>query len=230
LEDNIEKDKIKSKPKDLQPSWKNQPKFADLYSNYTDAQEDQALVIADLDERETNLDGGPAVNAPKGKSSARPKLIRKQLEWKIPALEEPFLNTVDMFQIKPRTYEDVDKAKQNELLINYQWSTKVDKVRLVNNISRTIATDGIVIVKTGWETDEEEIMVDKEVPVYASPEESIQIIQQALESGEMSEEQAQQILESGQPVQKGTEVVQVPEYRLIKNQPMYTVCDTRNLQ
>jgi len=229
LDDNVLKDVGLIEPEELQPCWKNQPSFKDLYNNYVDAQSDQAVVIADLDRRELYLDGGPMIKVPKGKSSTRPKLIRKQLEWKIPALEEPFLNTVDMFQLKPRTFEDVDKAKQNELLINYQWSTKVDKVRLINNISRTIATDGIVIVKTGWETDEEEVMVDKEVPVYASPEESLQIIQQALESGEMSEEQAQQIIESGQPVQKGTEVVQVPEYKLVKNQPMYTVCDTRNV-
>ena len=150
-------------------------------------------------------------------------------EWKYPALEEPFLNTEDMFELHPRTWEDTESAEQNELLINYQWSTQVDKVELVGDIVRTIVDDGTVIVKTGWEVDEDEIFVDKEVPDYASPEESLMILQAALQNGQINQQQYEQAISSGQPVPKGTKTIQVPETVLIKNQPTYEVCDTRNV-
>ncbi|MCK5847987.1 MAG: hypothetical protein KAH01_02170 [Caldisericia bacterium] len=210
-------------------NWKNEPTFEELYQNYMDAQEDHGKVLNDLERRKINMDGGSPIGAPKGKSNARPKLIKKQAEWKYPSLEEPFLNTVDMFEVNPQTFEDREAAEQNELLLNYQWRTKIDKVELVGDIVRTIVDDGTVIVKIGWESDEDEIMVDKQVPVYASPEESMMMIQQALQSGQISEEQANQIMMSGQPMVKGEETIQVPELVLVKNNPTYEVCDTRNV-
>lgn len=209
--------------------WKNPPSFQDLYQNYTDAQSDHVLVIEKFEERKINMDGGSPINAPKGKSRARPRVIRKQAEWKYPALEEPFLNSENMFEVKPRTFEDVESAKQNQTLINYQWNVQIDKTELIGNTVRTIYDDGTVIAKVGWESDEDIVMVDKEVPVYASAEESIMIIEQAIASGSMSQEQAQQIISSGQPIPIGSEVIQVEKTVLVKNQPSYEVCDTRNV-
>jgi len=217
------------KEKNKLTNWKNEPKFKDLYQNYTDAQTDHSLVLNDLEKRRVNMEGGKPVNAPKGKSSHRPKLIRKQAEWKKPALEEPFLNTRDMFTLYPRTFEDTESAKQNEILINYQWATQVDKVEFVGDAVSTIVDDGTVIVKIGWESDEDEIMVDKEVQTFATPEESMMLIQQAVQQGQMSQEQAQQMIMSGQPVPTGTEIIQVPEMVLVRNNPTYEVCDTRNV-
>ena len=37
--------------------------------------------------RRKNFEGGPDIEAPKGKSKYKPKLIRKNAEWKYPALE-----------------------------------------------------------------------------------------------------------------------------------------------
>lgn len=218
-----------ARPIALQPKWAKAPKFSDLYGNYQSAQSDHSVVLSDLDVRKTNLEGGTLPKLPKGKSTYRPKLIRKQNEWTYPSLEDPFLNTEDMFEIKPRTFEDQASADQNSLLLNYQWSVKVDKVSIVNDIVHTIVDEGTVIVKIGWETDEEEILIDKEVPTYATPEESMQMIQQAIQAGEMDEAQAQEIIQSGQPMQSGTEVIQVTDIKLIKNQPSYEVCDTRNV-
>jgi hypothetical protein len=219
-----------SVPKELKlTNWKNEPSFQDLYQNYKDAQADHSLVLEDLEKRKINFEGGAPINAPKGKSNARPKLIRKQAEWKYPALEEPFLNTQSMFAIKPRTFEDVDSARQNETLINYQWTVKIDKVELVGDIVKTIVDEGTVIVKTGWESDEDEIMVEEEVPTYYSPEESLMVIEQAVQSGQMTPEQAQQIMLSGQPIPSGTKIIEVPKIVLVKNNPTYEVCDNRNV-
>jgi len=210
-------------------NWNEEPSYSSFHDDYTSALEDHALFIVDLEERRLNLAGGEALDVAEGKSNVRPRLIRKQAEWKYPALEEPFLNTQDMFDIKPRTGEDEKAARQNSILINYQWATKVDKVQVVGDIVRTLVDEGTVIVKTGWESEEEIVEVEKEQPVYASAEESYMMLQRAVEMGQMDPQQAEQILASGQPMQSGTEIVMVEETKLVKNQPTYEVCDNENV-
>jgi len=210
-------------------SWKNEPTFNDLYKDYQSAQDDHALIINKLDRWELNLDGGAVVASPKGKSKVRPKLIRKQAEWKYPALEEPFLNTANMFEVNPRTFEDADGAEQNQLLLNYQWTVKIDKVELVGDIVRTDVDEGTVIVKTGWYAEEDTRIVQKEFPIYASPEESLMIMQKAVELGKLSPEQAQAMIQSGQPMQTGSEMLDVEETFLVENKPTYEVCNNRNV-
>ena len=71
--------------------------------------------------------------------------------------------------------------------------------------------------------------IDEIVPVYASAEQSIQIIEQGVATGKMSQEQAQQIIMSGQPIPIGEETIQVEKEILVLNQPLYEVCDNRNV-
>jgi len=209
--------------------WKNEPTFNDLYKDYQSAQDDHGAVLARLEKWEENLNGGPPVKSPKGKSKVRPKLIRKQAEWKYPALEEPFLNTENMFEVKPRTFEDVQSAEQNKTLLNYQWTVKVNKTELVGDIVRIDVDKGTVIVKTGWYAEEGTRIVQKEFPVYASPEESLAIIEQGIETGSIPIEQAQAMIQAGEPVQVGTEMLDVEETYLVENKPVYEVCDIRNI-
>ena len=209
--------------------WVNEPSFNDLYSDYQAAQDDHGILVSKLDIRKENMEGGAILNVPKGKSKVRPKVIRKQAEWKYPALEEPFLNTINMFEVNPRTHEDIHSSTQNALLLNYQWEVQIDKIELVGDAVRTFYDEGTVIIKTGWESEEAEIEVEKEFPIYATPEESMMILQQAVESGSMDPAQAEAMIQSGEPVQTGTEKIMVPEMVLIKNQPTYEVCDNRNV-
>ena len=210
-------------------SWPNEPKFSDLYADYEAAQEDHGYMLSKLDEFEVNMDGGPELNVAKGRSKVRPKLIRKQAEWKYPALEEPFLNTENMFRVKPRTFEDYKAAEQNELILNYQWTTKIDKVELVGDVVRGLVDEGTVIVKTGWEVEESVIMVEKEVPVYATPEQSLQMMRALVLSGKMSEQEMQAKMSAGEPMQIGTRIKEVEETVLTKNNPIYEVCDLRDV-
>ncbi len=209
--------------------WENEPKFKDLYSDYKAAQDDHADLIIKLDAYEVNMDGGEPIKVAKGKSTVRPKLIRKQAEWKYPALEEPFLNTEEMFRIKPRTFEDRAAAEQNELVLNYQWTTKMNKVELVGDIVRNVVDEGTVIVKTGWEVEERSVFVDAEEPVYGTPEQSLQMMQKLVQAGKMAPEQMQQQMQSGEPMQIGTRMAQKEETVLSKNNPTHEVCDLRNV-
>ena len=209
--------------KPLQKSWSNEPTHIDLQKDFDAAYSEHTVLLGKLSEWQENFKGGAPIKARTGKSTTRPRIIRKNAEWKYPALEEPFLNTADMFELKPRTYEDAPAAVQNSVLLNYYWTTKVDKVKLVGDVVRRLVDEGTVIVKTGWYSEEEEYTEMEEHPVYATPDESLAIMQRSLEQGLMDEVQVQAMQETGAPVQIGVEEIEVVKTRLVENHPTYEV-------
>jgi hypothetical protein len=217
--------------KKLQSKWKNEPTYDDLSKDLRMSDTSHTMFREALLQRNEHFAGGkPIVTNAKGKSTTRPKLIRKQAEWKYASLEEPFLSTRDMFKIDPRTGEDADAANQNQILINYQWATKVHKVKLINDVTRNLVDEGTVIVKVGWEAEEGTKVVAEEVPNFASPQESVVLLREQVESGRLSLEAAQQIMASGQPMQKGMKTVYSEKTILVKNQPTYSVCNNANVR
>ncbi len=138
--------------------WKNPPKLEDLKSDLTEATSAHDAQVTQIGEWLDNLNvkGKALVNTPKGNSKIVPKLIRKQAEWRYPALSEPFLSTDDVFNVRPVTWEDREAAKQNELVLNNQFNTKIDKVSFIDQYVRSAVDEGTVIVRVGWEFEEEE--------------------------------------------------------------------------
>lgn len=210
-------------------TWKNEPTWSDLHKDYEGALEDHNIFLEKLEGWRLSRDGGPAVKAGKTKSKIRPRTIRKQSELTYAALEEPLLNSNDMYKIKGRESSDKQGAELNKTMINYQWSTVIDRVGFVNDLSRSITDDGTVVVKTGWEVEEKVRKVTKMQPIYASPEQSFELIQRAVSEGKMSEEQANQLIQEGKPMQVGEEEIEVEETYLHKNNPTYDVCDVENV-
>ena len=217
-------DKVK-----LQPGWANEPTYEDLKADYDNSSSFHEDYKKKLLQYKEDREGGKKINARPGKSTARPKVVRKNAEWKYPKLEDPFLNTEDMFEIRPRTWEDTKAAEQNALLLNYQWSTKINKVKLINDVVRYAVDDGTVIVKTGWVVEEKLIKVMQEEPVYASPEESLTIMEKAVRTGQMTVEEFQQRMMEGTPMQIGIKMVEVEVPKIVKNQPKYEVCNPANV-
>lgn len=215
--------------KKLRPDWKNEPTFDDLNADFTEATFSHETFKAKLIIRKENFEGGKPIEAPKGRSTHRPKLIRKNAEWKYPSIEDPFLSTVDMFKINPRTWEDEAAAKQNEIILNYQWNTKVNKVKLVNEISRAGVDEGTVIVKVGWDAQYGTKTVEAEEEQFATPEESFLTIMQQVQTGEITQEEADAMMAEGQLVSKGMQKVYKEQETLIKNQPSYEVCNSANV-
>ena len=225
-------------------NWRNAPQLTDLKRDYQDAspsfdtQKTQiALWLDNLFVRNKAL-----VDAPKGNSRIVPKLIRKQAEWRYPALSEPFLSTDDIFNVRPVTWEDRDAATQNQLVLNHQFNTQLDKTAFIDEYVRTAVDEGTVIVRVGWEFEEE--LVDKTVPIVEyrinpelaplhehlaqmqaeSPSQYETDVPDELKTAhEMTKEHGQPI----EPVILGQEVRQVMQ--TIKNQPTVTICDYRNV-
>ena len=212
--------------------WTKEPTFADLSADKEEADSSRQLQLSKILMYRENMEGGKPLDEKirtKGKSTQRPLVIRKQAEWAYPIMEEPFLSTDDMFQIQPRGMNDKDAAEQNSMLLNWFMSTKIDKTAFVGEMVRTLYDEGTVIVKDGWKLEEEEIEVEVMEPVYGSPEESMAMIQQMLESGEMDEAQAQAMIELGEPVQIGEKAVITKQMRVTANHPTLEVCDNTNI-
>ena len=146
--------------------WAKEPSVSDLKQNYDDAKADQAVWIDKLQTWRDNLyvEGSAKIKTKPGNSKHVPKLIRKQAEWRYPGLSEPFLTTEDVFNVNPRTKADVERAKQNQLVLNYQFNTQIDKVTFIDDYVRAVVDEGTAIVRVGWETHEEE--VTRSEPIY----------------------------------------------------------------
>lgn len=206
--------------------WNNPPSVRDLKQDLAEAKSNHDLHVNKVNESLTALRGELKIKIKEGRSKVQPKLVRKQNEWRYSALEEPFLSTDDMFIVNPVTYKDVEAAKQNMLILNKQFRTDIPKVKFINKYIRTAVNTGTVIVKLNWEY--EKGMVTEEVPVYTkTPEELYAALQQKINAGQMTEEEAIPIMESGQPIQIGVESREVEED--VINRPVLQVKDSRNV-
>lgn len=232
---------------DFQPKkltdWKQEPTVADLKLDLEDSRSHHADQVGKIEEWLDNLHGtGKAkVNAGKNNSSIVPKLIRKQAEWRYPALSEPFLSTSKLFNVKPVTWEDKKAALQNGLVLNSQFNTQLDKVNFIDEYVRTAVDEGTVILRTGWDYQEEKYEVEVPDVEYFFNEEYAPTHQHLAQlkvsdpeayaniSPEM--QQAHEMaVEYGRPVEAVIKGVK-PEQRtrVLVNKPTVEVCDFRNV-
>ena len=119
--------------------------------------------------------GRPYGNEIKGKSQIVSQDIRKQLEWMIPSLADPFLSSPDIIICNPITWEDVPSARQNELLLNTQFCRKFPRYNFLMKSLKVLAMEGTLVVQTGWDYEDEEVeeMVETVVIDPESGEEMI---------------------------------------------------------
>ena len=119
--------------------------------------------------------GRPYGNEVKGKSQIVSQDIRKQLEWMIPSLADPFLSSPDIIKCNPITWEDVPSARQNELLLNTQFCRKFPRYNFLMKSLKVLAMEGTLVVQTGWDYEDEEVeeMVETVVIDHESGEEMI---------------------------------------------------------
>jgi hypothetical protein len=164
--------------------WKKEPTIQDLKQDLEASRPSQQAQLARI-QNWANLMAVKGDAKPpkiKGRSSVQPKLIRRQAEWRYSALTEPFLSSDRLFKVKPTTFEDEDGAKQNELVLNWQWRTKLNRVKFVDDYVRATVDEGTSIVRLGWKR--QTTMVKEMVPVFThyelSTQEQAQMLEQAL--------------------------------------------------
>ena len=115
------------------------------------------------EEWSSQTEGAPYGNEVDGKSKIVSKDIKKQREWMIPSITDPFLSTSDVIKCNPVTYEDAKAARQNELLLNTQFCRKFDRYNFIMKATKVLVTEGSVVIQTGWDYEEEEVEAEVEV-------------------------------------------------------------------
>jgi|LWDU01.1.fsa_nt_gi hypothetical protein len=222
--------------------WANEPKISELKQDLSSAQSDHDTHVTNVNRWLDNLNvtGTAKVDNGKNNSSIVPKLIRKQAEWRYAALSEPFLSTDDIFNTSPVTYEDKTSAIQNGLVLNNQFNTKIQKTKFIDEYVRAAVDEGTVIVRVGWDSEEE--IEEVEVPIFEyvpSDDPQDAQIQEQLH-GMMQQdpvkfkydvpsevqESHQIFMEQGivtKPIQVGSEIQE--QIKVIKNCPTVEVCN-----
>ena len=201
-------------------TWQNEPSVTDLNNDLLAAEPTHKTHVNNTEKWLQKLAGHLNVKIPEGRSKVQPKLIRKQAEWRYSSLEEPFLSTVDLFDIDPRTYEDYDSAEENQILLNYQFNTKIDKVSFINEYVRTAVDEGTVFVQVGWKYEKGEREVYEEIEL--TPEQASIYLYQQVASGKMSQEDAILQMQSGEPI---TKTVKRTKEIVTANHPTLRVCE-----
>lgn len=231
--------------KRLQPEWSNAPSLAQLKQDYQEAKQvtDEKITQINrwLDYMHVRGEGKPKTE--KGKSAVQPPTIRKQAEWRYSSLSEPFLSSPNIFEVNPVTWEDAESARQNGLVLNQQFNTKLNKQRFIDEYVRAGVDEGTIIVKVGWNyqsrTVKEQVVTYEMMP--DSSEELAQIYQTAAQIREESPSEYPEIPEDvrlglEETEANGIQVRAVPvgseeeeREETVENHPTVQVCDYNNI-
>ena len=227
--------------------WKNEPKITDLKADFEAVKTSHSAQMIKVDHwlEVYNVTGKSAIPKVKGRSSIQPQLVRKQAEWRYAPLSEPFLSTADLFRIKPVTFEDIEAAKQNELVLNNQFQTEINKVAFIDKYVRSAVDTGTVIIRTGWEVETkmvEEPAYDFEFfPIEEEDEEGMANLTEAMELGYKHPDSFEMIDPELKAAAEYSRDYGVPVYaqltneytreaqRTVVNRPTLEVCDLANV-
>lgn len=225
--------------------WKNEPSLQVLKGDLEQAKLSHDTQVAKIKKWDNLLrvEGEAKPPKVKGRSSVQPKLIRRQAEWRYAALSEPFLSSDKLFKVEAVTFEDEAAARQNGLMLNYQFRTKLNRVKLIDDLIRATVDEGTCILRTGWKRCTK--TVKTEVPVYEyfeiQTQQEMEALQQAAQMkaadprtfDEQSPPELKAALEyleeTGVPTiatQSGTEVVE--EEVVYENHPTVDVLNPQN--
>lgn len=245
VQQDIEIFRTETEGKRFHPDWRNEPTIRDLKQDFEDARPAHGSQVRQINSWLDNLHvrGAAAIPKRKGRSSIVPRLIRKQAEWRYSALTEPFLSNDDIFQVNPVTFEDKMAAMQNQLVLNNQFNTQIGKTKFIDEYVRAAVDEGTVIVRTGW--DYEEQTIKRIEPVYefitSSNPDRIQEFEQYkswMQNDPVSYQSLDEddrllhemSMQSGQALERvQTGVQEIEEIIVVKNQPTAEVCDFNNV-
>jgi len=121
--------------------------------------------VTNRDNWRAQYNGEPYGNEQNGKSELVSRDIKRQDEWQHASVKDPFVSDADIIKCKPITFEDKLSADQNELVLNYQFTRQFNRYKFMTDVIKLHYSEGTVIVKTGWQYEDEEVEV--EIPQFA---------------------------------------------------------------
>ena len=226
--------------------WANEPSLSALQEDFRATKPSHDIQMGKIKEwlDLLNVEGPEKPRTRRTRSHVQPKLVRRQAEWRYSALSEPFLNTDKVFSITPKTFEDEQAAKQNALLLNWQFNTKLNKIKFIDDYVRAIVSEGTGIVKVSWVRETKPIT--KQEPVFQAvpvqDEQTMQMLQQAMQLAQADPRTYEETVppEIKYGVQVSNEVSipvigqiigyqEVPDEEIICNQPYVEVVNPANV-
>ena len=138
----------------------------DLKADFTAAKELRSELDTKIRKWKSEYNSELYGNEVEGKSKLVSKDIKKQSEWLLPGLLEPFVSTPDIIKASPVTPEDAEAAPKIEVLLNTQFCRQFNRYNFMTKALKVLDQEGTVVIRTGWELEEKsvEIMEEKEVP------------------------------------------------------------------
>lgn len=121
------------------------------------AQDMKAGIDTRVAERRDVYAGSLYGNEEEGKSKIVVKLAKRQSEWGHATIKDPFVSTPEIIKCSPVTEEDVQAARQSELLLNYQFCRQFDRYRFMTKAIKVLDVDATLVVQTGWDYLDEEV-------------------------------------------------------------------------
>ena len=128
-----------------------------LKQDLSSAKDMKAAIDQRVAERRDIYNGKSYGNEEEGKSKIVVKLAKRQSEWGHAKIKDPFVSTPEIVKCNPITFEDVQAARQNELLLNYQFCRQFDRYKFMTKAIKVLDVDATLVVQTGWVYEDEEI-------------------------------------------------------------------------
>ena len=147
--------------------WANTPTLLDLKYDFNQSktEHDSRVGRAKSQTDALNATGSHSVTKRKGKSNVKPKLIKRNAEWRYTELSEPFLEDDEkLFSAAATSWEDKDNAVQNETLLNWQFNHQIDKQVFIDTSTRKFVDEGVVFARVGWCQETRKVI--KDVPLW----------------------------------------------------------------
>lgn len=227
------------KTKGTLTDWEKEPTLDQLKSDLDASKHFHEKHMAKVVEWTNCFNAEGRYQAPQieGRSKVAPKMVRKQVEWRCPSLTEPFLSNKQLLDVAPRTYEDSRAANQNQMVLNYQFRNKINLVKLMDEIVRTMAIEGTAILKPTWTYEEGTIKTQKETYESFFDETVVAEYQQIIEQMQADKSFAvtlkeevkmglREFMQTGQPIRYvSTGREETEELRITANHPDVELCD-----
>lgn len=177
-------------------------KIAKQDFNLAEVDQEAKMQLISIWRKEYN--GEPYGNEKKHRSNVVNRDIKKYSSWLESSVLDPFVSTDSIVRCFPTTPSSTKFAKCAEIILNTQFCRQFNRFNFMSRAITTLLRDGLCVVKTGWEYDEEKrnITYNIDIPLNVlgqqlQPEIPEDMMQQL---SQQNPEQAQILQLSSQPL------------------------------
>ncbi len=152
-------------------NWKNEPRVEDLNYDIKQANSSHAVITSRVREWDKLLYAETdKTKIIKGRSGITPKVVRKLAEWRYANLAKAFLREAKLFSVTAVSAAHMNASIQNELVLNFQFNSLIDKVKFINDMVRAVVNEGTAVIRIGWETKTKIVEKEEEIYQYIQPD------------------------------------------------------------